>query len=362
MKIALFGNDVGKGGAQTTFRRTIQFLVNDGHDVGIVCILSKGDSGTAHGSLDFQCSITDAQNSKFRKFSSILSAGLAVRRFSPDFFVSVGLARSSALIAKMLSRSTIKIAQDFIYGRSGDDKLLPGAFSAFDFIAVQSPSMIDAIPSEFKGKRPIGWLPCFPENLGSGGCIGNSSSTDLIRIAYFGRIAANKGVSELLEAYSQVGSRSALKLDIWGAGPDSEKIKRICRDRELNDSVRIMGAYPEGEEYGRLLREYNGIVVPSMDSEGLPLILIEAMAQGVPFLTTRVGAIPDCCLNNQDCVLVGPSVDGLRSGLVEFLKCISSGAYSRGRLRKYYDENFSYEVLTTRWREMLAAPSTFFRS
>lgn len=362
MKIVLFGNDVGKGGAQTTFRRTIEFLVSEGHDVGVARVCSEDLSDTKHESLKLQCSIPDVPNAKLRKFSSILISALAVRRFSPDYFISIGLARSSSLISRMLPKSTIKVAQDFIHGRSGNDRLLSVAVGAFDFIAVQSHSMIDAVPSGFRGIKPFGWLPCFPDNPVVGESIGPVDGEGGKNIAYFGRLAENKGLAELLEAFSGVIGASLVKLDIWGSGPESGNIKRICCERKLNDCVRMMGEYPSGEAYGTLLRNYDGIVVPSMYSEGLPLILIEAMAQGVPFLTTRVGAIPDCCLNNPDSLLVDPSVDGLRSGLIDFLRIISSGGFSRDRLREYYDKNFSYEVLKARWREMLAAPAEFFGS
>ena len=134
----------------------------------------------------------------------------------------------------------------------------------------------------------------------------------------------------------------------------------MTAESDLSDSIAFRGRYPEGVDYARLICSYDGLVLPSLGLEGLPLILLEAMAYGVPILTTRVGAISDCCVNNEDAVLVEPNVEALRIGLEEFVDRASANTFSTERLIRYYQIHFSFDVLADRWRKMMADPKNFF--
>ena len=105
---------------------------------------------------------------------------------------------------------------------------------------------------------------------------------------------------------------------------------------------------------------YHALILPSTGSEGLPLILLEAMAYGIPFITTDVGAIRDCCEGNVDCLLVRPDPKDLTGALVEMVKRIQSAFLRPDRLRSWYEAHFSPNVMSSRWRQFLVNPSQFF--
>jgi len=358
MEIIVFGNAIGQGGAQTAFRRLVDFLIAEGHSVGAIAIAQEADP-------PFLCapSFYDRiDGSKlFQKVRQLSRSAIRSRGHKPGIFISVGLAKASSMIARFLPRRTFRVCQDFISDRALADPLLACSNRAFDAIAVQSPSMIGLLQEKGYSALPLSWLPCFPESpvegfhRVAGGC-------ESIRIAYFGRLAPNKGLDFFLRAFASLQFATPVVFEIWGRGNESDKLKQLAKDLNLGEVVRFCGQYPTGVEYAKLMCSYDGLVLPSIGVEGLPLILIEAMAYGVPFLTTRVGAIPDCCDDNSDAILVEPNLEALRAGLQEFVGRLIANTFSTERLTHYYQTHFSFDVMAQRWRSMLADPSTFFRN
>ena len=359
MKIVVFGNGSGFGGAQTAFRRLVDFLTSDGHEVGVIGLVRKGDVLPATGKTTFGLRVNYEGWSISRLIQTLRAARVA-RRFAPDLFVTVGLAKSAELIARHLSKLAYRIAQDFIFGRTPNDPLLSRLPYTFDALAVQAPSMIDELRKQGFNALPVSWLPCFPDPLVPGFRRTTKPGATGIRLAYFGRLAPNKGLDLLLHALAMGKFAGPVALDIWGNGSELERLEELCRAHSLGSVVNFCGRYPEGAEFARLICDYDALVLPSTGIEGLPLILLEAMAYGVPFLATRVGAIPDCCAHNEDAVLVDPSTDAIRSGLEQLVSRLVAKSFSTERLIDYYAKNFSYDVMASRWREMMSDSRSFF--
>ena len=362
MRILVFGNAEGFGGAQTAFRRFVDFCVADEHRVGVIALAGKDDELPAAGSIEFGLKLRKGCYTRFGKLWDILNAALVAHSFMPEVFVAVGLARSSGLIARLLPRTTFRVAQDFIFGRNTNDYLLRITDRSFDALAVQAPSMVLALKSNGYKELPVNWLPCFPELPKSGYQKNTNQFSEVIRLAYFGRLAPNKGLDLLLKAMARVNLKVPMILDIWGGGPELENLRSLSEVLKLAQFVNFLGPYPDGEAGSKLICNYDGLVLPSTGSEGLPLILLEAMAYGIPFLTTKVGAIPDCCEGNLDCELVGPSIPELLLGLERFVERTNAGLFAAARLQEYYQRNFSFDNMANRWRKMLLDPHTFFNS
>ena len=134
MKIVVFGNGRGFGGAQQAFRGLIDFLVADGHSVGVIGLVGSNDVLPGNKSLNFASRLNE-ESWRMVKVAQTLCAARRCRRFKPELFVAVGLAKSAELIARCLPRKTFRIAQDFIFGRSPNDPLLKRLPSAFDALA-----------------------------------------------------------------------------------------------------------------------------------------------------------------------------------------------------------------------------------
>jgi glycosyltransferase involved in cell wall biosynthesis len=363
MRVLLQGLAGGVGGAQTAFRRLADFFLDDGFEVGIVAI-SMGDGELPPRQRQALLSRVPHSSAgppgKLAKAASLGRAALSARQFSPDVFVSIGLARTANFIARALRPSCFKLVQDFIFDRPVDDPLLKSAASVFDGLAVQTSSMVASFRNAgFRG-CPINWLPCFPDAPVEG-CARQPRSWDgSARLAYFGRLERHKGIDLLLEAMAGLDKAESFTFDVWGSGSEERRLAGRREALGLARAVSFKGPYPAGPEGARLMCEYDALVLPSTGCEGLPLILLEAMAYGIPFLATDVGAVRDCCEDNPDATLVDPNVDALGQGLRKALGMMAAQEFRPERLREYYRRRFSYEVMADRWRQFLRAPEAFF--
>jgi glycosyltransferase involved in cell wall biosynthesis len=363
MKILVLGNCVGLGGAQTAFRNFVKFLLRDGVEVAVIAICN-GDTGLSTGDAHLW---TLAQSgttwrSRLAKAFHVGRAAWLARSFAPDVFVSVGLARTANVIARALGSSCYTIAQDFIFGRSVDDPLLKSAASVFRAIGVQAPSMVAALRESGFKSRPVNWIPCLPESPIEGLEKHQRTPDGTVRLAYFGRLAANKGLDLILEALCATDLALTVKLDIWGTGAEGQRLSERCGELGLAPTVKFLGGYPKGERGARLMCEYDAMVLPSTGSEGLPLILLEAMAYGLPFMATDVGAVRDCCEGNEDSILVEPRAASLRQGLRETVRRVLAQEFKPERLRQYHKRRFTYSLMVERWRQCLYAPEAFFNA
>lgn len=126
-----------------------------------------------------------------------------------------------------------------------------------------------------------------------------------------GRLIATKGYWTILEAASHLMSRDPrLRWTIVGAGPLRDALAEDPRSRAIGDRLHFTGALPREE----ILRVVGGAaafvlpceVAPSGDSDGIPVAIMEAMALGVPVITTAVGGIPELIESRDNGFLVEP--------------------------------------------------------
>ncbi len=100
-------------------------------------------------------------------------------------------------------------------------------------------------------------------------------------ILYVGRLEGRKGVKYLLYAFKLLQERHPdLKLDILGDGVDRNKLELLASDLELNN-VEFLG-YRDNEEKVRRFQEADLYCSPALFGEGFGMVLLEAMATGVP--------------------------------------------------------------------------------
>ena len=133
-----------------------------------------------------------------------------------------------------------------------------------------------------------------------------------------GRLAPAKGFLSLLQAFARAREqcRTSHQLLIVGEGPQRQALADGIPSLQLENEVCLAG-YVDGAD--RLLSGAAGFVMSS-ETEGMPLVLLEAMQWGVPILATSVGAIPDLLDSDRRGILVPPNdltalVHGLSSML-----------------------------------------------
>ena len=111
-------------------------------------------------------------------------------------------------------------------------------------------------------------------------------------VGYIGRLSEEKGVLNFVKAIPEISKEKGdLEFLIGGDGQLCDKIKKHLDDNNLNDKVKLTGWIPH-DELPEYLNELKLVVLPSY-TEGLPNLMLEAMACGTPVLATPVGGIPD---------------------------------------------------------------------
>lgn len=109
-----------------------------------------------------------------------------------------------------------------------------------------------------------------------------------IRIGYLGGISQHKNVSTLIEAYLSMDSDRDTELVIGGFGPRQEQLQREYIGKE---DVVLKGGIPEEEKVG-FYRSMDIFVFPSL-AEGFGLPLLEAMACGIPAISSNSTSLPE---------------------------------------------------------------------
>ncbi|MET4389877.1 colanic acid/amylovoran biosynthesis glycosyltransferase [Bradyrhizobium sp. F1.4.3] len=132
------------------------------------------------------------------------------------------------------------------------------------------------------------------------------------RLLFVGRLAAAKGLPILLEAIARI---DGVTLNIAGDGPERHMLEQTARTLGLWERVKFLG-YQSQEQVRELLKESDLFVLSSF-AEGVPVVLMEAMAAGVPVIATRIAGIPELVENGSNGSLVSPgdvdsTVDAVR--------------------------------------------------
>jgi len=109
-------------------------------------------------------------------------------------------------------------------------------------------------------------------------------------LLYVGRLAAGKGLPMLFESLVALkSSHPNCRLTVVGDGPDRHNLETLVDAMALGDRVTFAG-YQSQSDVRRYLTQVDIFILPSF-SEGVPVVLMEAMAAGVPVIATRVGGI-----------------------------------------------------------------------
>jgi glycosyltransferase involved in cell wall biosynthesis len=108
---------------------------------------------------------------------------------------------------------------------------------------------------------------------------------------FVGRLTAENGVGTLLEALDLY---PGARIDVIGAGPEEPRLR-------LHPHIRVLGRTGTAEVHERMLRAAY-LVMPSLSYEAVPRPLVEAFANGLPVIASRLGSLAD---------LVEPGRNGL---------------------------------------------------
>lgn len=171
-------------------------------------------------------------------------------------------------------------------------------------------------------------------------------------IGYIGRLSAEKGVQHFVQALPVIlSNQQGLRALIGGDGQLKAGIEASLQKSGIADRVDLPGWIPH-EDLPKYLNQLRLLVLPSY-TEGLPNIMLEAMACGTPVLATPVGAIPDVIRDGETgFIMENNSPECIARNVLRALSYPDlEGVAERGR--RLIGEEYTFEKAVERWREIL---------
>lgn len=166
-----------------------------------------------------------------------------------------------------------------------------------------------------------------------------------IRLVVVGRLEHGKGQDLALRTVAELVRRGVdVRLDIVGGGSRAREYLDLASSLELGDRVRFHGAVPR-HEVSRLLGEQDLLLLPSK-SEGFPKAVLEALACGLPVITSNVSVLPSLvegcgAIVALDPVHIADAVDSLIEDPSHYAECSRRAA---ARACSYSLERWSAEI------------------
>jgi glycosyltransferase involved in cell wall biosynthesis len=361
VKVLIYGTLAGQGGVQ----RIIYWLAKGLADNSFqVLILSPGSSeqGSVNqisGPLPFQVIFSDqlAKKSGFsssNKFNLLKALITTCRDFDPDIYIGIGNGWNLSLLPLFLKKKTKKVFYEVVTGiPNGWRDSRWGVKFWFDHVVGISPIITQCFIEGFRWKKSSKSIPGFAEPLEITANL--SSITNRVvkqgeaKAAYFGRLVPHKGPLWLVQQWESLKDCLG-ELHIHGVGSESTAIEEYIRFQGIGDRVKFFGSYPsEGQAYADLLSSYDLMLLPTLGNEGAPLVLMEAMACGIPFVAYGVCGIPDYAIGNPNVLVIPPNPEQFVQGVRKMTDLLVSGQINRLNLQQFYLEHYSYGALKQSW-------------
>lgn len=147
---------------------------------------------------------------------------------------------------------------------------------------------------------------------------------NLSKILFVGRLIEKKGVEYLIKAIPYISAWNECKLIIVGKGFEEDKLKKLVIDLDLENNVKFIGKVSRNK-ITKYFKSSDIFILPSIvDSKGevetLGVVLIEAMAMGIPVIGSDIGGIPDVIDDSINGFLVEPkSITDIADKVIKLL-------------------------------------------
>lgn len=162
-------------------------------------------------------------------------------------------------------------------------------------------------------------------------------------LLFVGRLVNNKGLDRIVAALDQLRQQGQpLRLTLLGRGPFKAEVQADVARRGLQESVEFLEWVDTGEDLAKLYRSSRAVICAST-CEGGPRFTVEAMACGVPVVSTPVGVMPDL-LEQGGGLLCDFTTEGLARTIAELLGDEARRA-ERGREARRLAEDYEYAAI-----------------
>jgi glycosyltransferase involved in cell wall biosynthesis len=168
------------------------------------------------------------------------------------------------------------------------------------------------------------------------------------RLVCVARLNAQKGIPLLIDAAARLASQPHFAIDIIGDGEQRDMIERQIARLGLGERVRLLG-WRSPDAVLEELASARALVLPSF-AEGLPVVLMEALAVGRPVIATAIAGIPELVDAENGWLVPSGSVDALANAMTAALaaspdRLRAMGAVGRARVQDMHDPDKNARLL-----------------
>ncbi len=171
---------------------------------------------------------------------------------------------------------------------------------------------------------------------------------------FVGRLVERKGVDVLLDAAARLAPRLGIRVVVVGEGPERGRLEAHATNRGLTGVIQFRGRIPPAE-LAQVYASASVCVLPAVvdsrgDTEGLGVVLLEAMSCGVPVIGSEIGGITDIITDGETGLLVPPADAAALAGAIERLARDPGLARRLGEAgARRMREQFSWEAIAAKW-------------
>lgn len=166
-------------------------------------------------------------------------------------------------------------------------------------------------------------------------------------IGAIGRLSPEKGFASLLQVVSALSEQgNEIRLVILGEGGLRSSLEAAVRNLGIENKVLLPGYVRNAQQY---LPFFSMFAMPSL-TEGLPMVLLEAMQAGVPIVATRVGGIPDVLQEGRCGLLISPGCNAeLEDGITKVMQNEEAAQERVAAARQQVDEVYSSRAMALKY-------------
>jgi colanic acid/amylovoran biosynthesis glycosyltransferase len=184
---------------------------------------------------------------------------------------------------------------------------------------------------------------------------GNSGKVALLTVA---RLVEKKGVEYGVHAVASVLDKFPdIEYRIAGDGPLRSTLEHLIEDLNVQNNIKLLG-WKHQEEIAGLMQEADILLAPSVTDknggqEGIPVVLMEALARGLPVISTYHSGIPELVQDGKSGFLVHErDIEALAEKLAHLIEHLEEWPVMGKAGREYVDENYNIDKLNDRLVEL----------
>lgn len=226
-------------------------------------------------------------------------------------------------------------AYDIYFKNNWFNLLIKNCHKAFSI----SEFNIDYVQKKYmvSNKIVLSRLGVFRENIAKN----NKMESQNLTLGLMSFFVKKKGIIYLLRAFKKLKESGLenIKLSLAGDGPLKIEILSFIKENNLTKMIKYIGKV-RGQEKKDFYNSINVFILPSIklinDQDGIPVVLMEAIACSLPLISTKVSGIPEICINNFNGILIEErDVQKIYDSIIEL--------YENKEKRLFYSNN-SYSL------------------